>query len=67
MRPSRTATCVASGRDGFIVMILRAWKMVMLMRGLGHGRRQYGPQRSSDWRLVAIDGQAVAWAHVEAL
>ena len=35
MRPSRTATCVASGRDGFIVRILRARKMVVLMRGFG--------------------------------
>ena len=29
MRPSRTATWVATGRDGFIVMILRAAKMVV--------------------------------------
>jgi hypothetical protein len=39
---------VASGRDGFIVRILRAWKMVVLMRGLGEVTAQYGLQQMPD-------------------
>jgi len=34
---------VASGRDGFIVMILRALKMVVFMRVLDRRSAQYGP------------------------